>query len=1122
MPPAALRRRSIRPQKPLTRAWRHMLEFFGSARRRRLAPGAERELGDDMSRISGAPGRRMFERESELAAIDEALRALTGLYGDGGRDASGGSTGDDGPLAGEPGEGHPDSAAGSRAVPGRGTAPEGGADPGAYEDGVACALGGGAGLRLVPDATVLYGSALGNEAHDDDSRPEAGARVRVLRVAERAGAQEPSRGGLLAVAGPAGLGKTTLLAEVRRRAAALGCTVLSARGGDQEQTVAFHVARQLLQPQLAGESDTGLRSRLGSWYDIVAPALGLCTTAQGAPPDPQGLRDGLDWVLTHLAVQRAPLVVVMDDAHWADPESLSWLAAFAPRVEDLPMLLVVAYRPDELPEHASQLSTLPGRAGHRPLGLAPLTGTATARLVRATLGAHADDAFCRACWDVTGGNPFETVELLAKAHERQLPPSAASVHLVPGIAAAVKGSGLVARLERLGTATVRFAWACAVLGTEISPGLAGNLAGLGTEAAADAVDRLREARILAVPHTREDGTGDPDAPLEFVHPLIATAIYRAIPDAFRVALHGQAAWCVVDAGLGSAAAARHLLETHPEADPWTVHHLRAAARETLRAGAPDAARRALARALREPPQTEERAAVLYELGCASLLTEPATTVNHLRAALEEPIDDPALRQGIVYRLSQVLAHSDRLAEACELLVHEARTAKDARTRLRMQAEKFMWDAFRADEPDSPARSRRLARLADRLTGRDITERYIIGLRAWDATLRGEHSKVPVHHAERALEGGLSWADDSRGFEVPVLTALVFMYADRPGRAEELFAPGIAEFESQGWRGAHLSFAYTLLGYIRLRRGRLVEAEDFIRAGVRLAERTGVRTPVQWYGLGALVEVLLARGKVEEATEVAERHGFGEPFPAAVTFPDSQTVYGELLLARGLPKEAAAELAAAGRRLEPRGIRNPGWCPWMLHLARAEAHDAPERARATAREAVARARLTGTPSVIGQALRVQAEVAATPAERVKLLEESVACLEASPAAYELACSLFALGRELRRTARAKEAAEHLYRALEGALQCRADGLAEQARQELAAAGLSPRRLRPTDEDTATLTSRERTAARMTVAGDTVRDIAETLASDETGVARLMSTVYRKLGTEREGLAAALRE
>lgn len=923
------------------------------------------------------------------------------------------------------------------------------------------------------------------------------------------GVEAPERphGALLAVAAPAGLGKTSLLAEVRRRAAAKGCTVLHARGGDQEQGVAFHVARQLVQPQLAGVPEAELRSRLGSWYAIVGPALGLCATADGAPPDPQGLRDGLDWVLTHLAVDRAPMVLVLDDAHWADPESLSWLAAFAPRAEELPLLLVVAYRPEELPEHAEALRGLPDRAGRRPLGLEPLSAPAIAHMVRESVGAHADDAFCRECWAVTAGNPFVAVELTAKVHDRGLAPTETAAHLLRDLAAAVKGSGLVARLERLGTSTVRFAWACAVLGTEIGPELAAGVAGLGAEEAADAADRLRTARILTGVDT-----------LEFVHPLIATAVYRAIPSGIRVALHGQAAWTLVNAGLGPSAAARHLLETHPDGDGWVVHQLRSAARETVRAGAPDAARRYLARALREPPPFEDRAVVLYELGSASLLTEPATTVNHLRAALEEPIADPALRQGIVYRLSQVLAHSDRLAEASETLAREMRRTTDPRVRLRMQAEQFMWDAFRADEPDSPARSRRLTKLADRLTGRDLTERYIIGLRTWDATLRGEPATTVVHHAERALAGGLRWAaDEDRGFEVPALVALSFLYADRPGRTEELFVEGIADFEHAGWRGAHLSFAYTLLGYVRFRRGRLAEAEDFARAGLRLAGRVGPGTPAHWYAVGTLVEVLLARGRVQEARTVAETYSFGQPFPAAVVFPDAQTVHGELLLALGRTKDAATELAAAGRRLDPRGMRNPAWCPWQLHLARAEAHDAPGRALATAQDAVERARHFGAPSAIGQALRAAAEVS-TGAARGKLLEESVTHLERSPAGYELACSLVALGTEQRRAGHGTDAADQLYRGLEAAATCGADGLAERARDELAAAGLRPRPLRSPATDA--LTSRERAAAGCAARGLRPAETAAELHLAEQTVIRLLSAVYRKIGTDQTGLAAAL--
>ncbi|MCX2181230.1 AAA family ATPase [Streptomyces sp. SKN60] len=1022
-------------------------------------------------------GFGLFEREAELAAAEEALNLLVGYGTDGvapGPAGPGGFLG--GPEAG------------------------GAARPGERPDRVPRPR-----HALTPPTLRLVKGSTGPDTGTSDAvaTPDQGPGF-----GPGPAGRTVRRGGVLAYAAPAGLGKTTLLAEIRRRAAAKGCTVLSARGGDQEQRVAFHVARQLLQPQLAAASRTELRERLGSWYDIVGPALGLCTAAEGSPPDPQGLRDGLDWVLTHLAVRRAPLVVFLDDAHWADPESLGWLSAFSPRAEELPMLLVVAYRPDELPDTGEEFTGR--RSGQRPLGLEPLTSGAIARLVRDRVGTHADDAVCQECWEVTSGNPFEAVELAARIRDRGLEPVADRAHALRDLAAAVKGSGLIAQIERLGTATVRLAWACGVLGTEISPQLAGAVAGLGGEDVARSATLLRQARVLAEPVDPESDT------LEFVHPLIASAVYDAIPAATRVALHGQAAWCVVDAGLGPTAAARHLVETHPEGDPWVVQHLRAAAQETLRAGAPDTARRYLVRALREPPDYDERAAVLFELGCASLLTEPATTVNHLRAALEEPVADPALRHGIVYRLAQVLAHSDRLVEASELLERETRQpTTDARSKLRMQAEKFLWDALRADEPESPARSRRLATLADRLSGRDLTERYIIGLRAWDATLRAEPATVALRHAERALEGGLTWADESRNFEVPVLVALLHLYADRPGRAEELFAAGTAEFEKQGWRGAHLAFAYTLIGYIRFRRGRLMEAEDFARAGLRLAERVGPRTPALWYATGVMIEILLARGRTDEAERVAREHDFGDPFPNAVTIPDCETVHAELLLAIGRTEEALGALSAVGQRLDPRGKRNPSCCPWQLHLALAQAPTSPARALATAQEAVARARQYGAPSAIGQALRVTAEVSEGE-ERIKLLEESVDWLDQSPAAYELARSLVALGAALRRTERHAEAAEHLYRGLETAQTCGADGLVEEARTELAAAGLRPRALRTTATDA--LTARERAAAEATLAG---KDPAAAVGVDRTTATRLLSAVYRKLGTDRAGLDSALR-
>nr|WSX73718.1 AAA family ATPase [Streptomyces sp. NBC_00899]WSX80219.1 AAA family ATPase [Streptomyces sp. NBC_00899] len=925
------------------------------------------------------------------------------------------------------------------------------------------------------------------------------------------GAAAGGTGGLLVLSGPAGLGKTTLLSEVRRRAVARGCTVLSARGGEQEQGVAFQVVRHLVQPLLATGTEEEHRDALGTWYDIVAPAVGLVAGAASGTPDPQGVRDGLDWIVTRFAVQRAPLVVMLDDAHWADAESLAWLTGFAPRVTELPMLLVVAYRPDELPRDALAFGRLAERHGSRALDLAPLTPGAVSRIVRDTLGEDADEAFCRETWAVTGGNPFEAVELAARVADRGLKPQVVHLPELRELASAVKGGGVVERLERLGTSAVRFAWSVAVLGADASRSRAASVGGLGEAESDDAVTRLREARILAEP--ARGGLEAADSRLEFFHPLVSTAVYRAIPAAFRVAMHGQAAAVVSQSGLGATAAARHLLETHPECDPWVVQQLSEAAREYRRSGAPDAARRCLARALREPPAMEDRAQVLFELGCSALLTEPAITVNHLRAALDEPVLTPDLREAIVYRLAQALGHSDRMAEAAQTVAEAARGATDVKTRLHLQAEQFMWNAFRADEQDSTARSRKLARLADHLTARGTAERYILGLRAWDAMVRGEPAATALHWAEQALGDGLPWTDEQWGFEVPVLVALTFMYCDQPGRAEELFHRGIVECQEQGWRGAHLSFGHTLLGYIRFRRGRLSSAETMVREGLRIADRVGHQVPAQYFALGILIEILLARGRTEEARELAATYRYGDITPSAVVYPDAQTVYSELLLALGRHREAEQQLVQVGERLDARGMRNPAWCPWPLRLAAAKEVTDPERAAEVAEEGVRRARRFGTQTAVGQALHALAAV--TPlASRAAVLAEAVAHLERSPSGYDLARALVDHGIALRRTGLPQHAAEQLHRGLEGAVQCGADALAARAREELDATGLWP--LRPRTADADSLTVQERTVAERAAAGWSNARIAAALATSETVVRRLLSDIYLKAGCDHAGL------
>ncbi len=918
-------------------------------------------------------------------------------------------------------------------------------------------------------------------------------------------------GGVIAFEGPGGVGKTALLGEARRRAAARGCTVLRARGGEHEQGAAFHVVRQLFQPVLAETDEDEHRRILGGWYEIVAPAVGLVVSGHGGAPDPQGVRDGLDWLVTRFAVEHAPVVMILDDVHWADPESLDWLTRFAPRTADLPLLLAVGYRPEDLTADVAAIRTLIERQGSRPHVLAPLTPSGVGRIVREVLGDHADEAFCRECWAMTGGNPWEVTELTAKIRDRRLKPQSENLPALRELVSSAKDSGLNDRLTRLGTAAVRLAWAVAILGIEATPALTANVAGLSETEAADMVARLVDARILAPPRP-----GNGTRPLEYLHPLIATAVYQAIPGALRVAMHGQAATVVLGAGLGSAAAGRHLLEMHPEGDPWVVRHLRAAAREYLRAGAPDAGRRCLARALREPPVLEERAAVLYELGCAAQLTEPDVTVNHLRAALEEPALGAELREAITYRLAQAYGHSGRMEEAAQVFADEVGRATSARTRLRMQTEQLMWNMFRADEKESPARSRRLARLADHLTGRGMAERYLMGLRAWDAMTRGEPVATALHYAEEALGDGLSWTDDDWGFEVPILVALVFLHCDQPGRAEEMLNKGIAECERKGWRGSHLAFGFTLLGYARLRRGALGEAEELAREGMRIADLVGSSTPAHWTAVGTLIGTLTCRGRVQEAQEFAARHR-GETLPQATLCPDVPTVRGELLLAANLHGEARSQLTEVGRRMDGRGMRNPAWCPWQLHLAQALALTDPRQAAEVADDAVRRARQFGTHSAIGKALHTAATVTQGP-DRIKLLAEAVSHLMRSPAAYDLAVALVDHGAALRRIGLPQEAGDRLYRGLEGAVRCGADALAARARDELSAAGLRPMQLRV--DHTSPLTSQEQGVAERAAEGWSDARIGEATGLEEREVARLLSDVYRKVGTDRAGLAKRL--
>jgi tetratricopeptide (TPR) repeat protein len=863
----------------------------------------------------------------------------------------------------------------------------------------------------------------------------------VVQAVDALCADRSSGGSLLVFRGEAGLGKTALLAETRRIAEARGCTVWSARGGETLRSVPFYVVRQLLQPALVSLTPQEARAYLGDRYDIAGPALGTAEPSE-RPADPQGVCDGLVAAVRRLARREWPLVLLIDDAHWADPETLRWLAAFADRLADLPVLVVVARRPGEAHGSSAELLDRVAAAGRAVSTLSALTPDAVAGLTRATLGEHADAPFCREVWAVTAGNPYETVELLAKVQDSELEPVESSAGDLRALNRSARGGGLVARLEGLGVDATRFAWAAAILGGGITVDLVARLATMDREDAERCADLLESARILTAPDPAAGPV--PDGALEFVHPLIATAVYNSIPDALRRALHGVAAQLVTDCGLGAAAASRHLLQVHPDDDQELVEQLREAAREHLAVGAPDAARRCLERALVEPPLPEVHARVLYELGCATLLTAPARTIGHLRTALAMPGLDGEERVDAVVRLSQALLHNDQPEEAVRTVEEEAARHPDGPARLRLRAVQYMWEGIHAGESASPGRSERLAALARTCTGRDNSERALLILRGFDAMIRGENAEEVAEVCDRALVNGrlapgLGWTDTEWGIELLMMLAGSYACTDRLDRAEALYTDALRTYESAGWSGGHLALAHAYVGFGHRRRGRLREAEAALRESLRLAERVGRGLPLYWSATCNLVETLLARGHVDEAWSVAEQYGFGPPYPSTIVLPDPQSVRGRLLLAVGRTEEGVNELEAAAKAAATRGHHNPVMVPWAVDLARALAGEDPVRAARLATDARRRAERFGTGTAIGEALRCAAALE-TGQRAVRLAEQAVACLESSPCQYEHAAARVEYGIAARSVA-------ELQRGLALARSCGADGLVARARREL---------------------------------------------------------------------------
>jgi len=271
-------------------------------------------------------------------------------------------------------------------------------------------------------------------------------------AAALASAQEGS-GRLVVIEGDAGIGKTRLLRTARELAEETGLHVLAARATELEAEFPFAVVRQLFEPTLARAGSERRAELLGGAARRAARVVGieLDHESADAPPaltDPSfATLNALYWLVSNLA-EPQPMLLAIDDVHWADVASQRFLRFLAPRLIDLPVVLVCAARPTQPGTTAEPLAALGADPAARVLRLRLLTAAAVTELVRSILGAGAHEDFCLACAEVTGGNPFLVRELLIEMTAEGIAGARDDARRVRTIAPPSVSRAVLARLAR--------------------------------------------------------------------------------------------------------------------------------------------------------------------------------------------------------------------------------------------------------------------------------------------------------------------------------------------------------------------------------------------------------------------------------------------------------------------------------------------------------------------------------------------------------------------------------------------------------------------------------------------------------------------------------------------------
>jgi DNA-binding winged helix-turn-helix (wHTH) protein/tetratricopeptide (TPR) repeat protein len=566
--------------------------------------------------------------------------------------------------------------------------------------------------------------------------PLLGREMLLGRLLPALDAAARGRGGVVLLEGEAGVGKTRLLDAIGEVARQRGLRVL--RGGCRKDGgPAFAPWSQALEDLFAASSDAELAPLadpgVGPWIAALVPSLldrfpALAAVAADARDGESRWRQfaAVSRVLAAAARSR-PLVVLLDDLHWADPATLRLVEHLVPELHGHAVLLVGAHR-DERAEPSELLSILRGEISRHGAGEAlrveRLSREEVASLLAALLGAPPAPPLAAAVYERTSGNPFFVVEM---AHD--LAPRMADAHsgiaFVRACVPEAVRQVVKARLARLPERTRDVLSLAAVSGGEFEVSIVQRAAGHTSGEVLDALEEALGVRLL------EEVPGAAGR-LRFAHALIHDAIASDLAELRRARLH-LALGDALEAQEGgdappAAALARHLcgavpLATRERAARWSMraaqeamqrlayeeaagHYERAAslvdpetlapearfdllfglgrarhyglgdfvrARESFRATA------AVARGLRDPARLAEAALAHSGIPQSSLTEVEGECCAALEEALAaQPAGAAVARARLLARLAAFLASEPRRqAEAVELATQAVAAARNA-------------------------------------------------------------------------------------------------------------------------------------------------------------------------------------------------------------------------------------------------------------------------------------------------------------------------------------------------------------------------------------------------------------------------------------------------------------